>query len=116
MCTVLTALRLNSKCLSVITIGLRIFSYVQTDSLKCTKVYIDLLFHRQNILIINFSFTLTEGAGIAQYSEWLRAARQRGQSSSPRESRISSLHSVQTGFGIHSASYPVGTGGKVAGG
>jgi hypothetical protein len=44
-----------------------------------------------------------------RYRDWLRPGRPRGQ-------EFSLLHFVQTGSGIHPASYPVGTGGPFPGG
>jgi hypothetical protein len=54
--------------------------------------------------------SVSKGAGIAQsrYSDWLRAGRPRGRSSSP--GRIKNfLQVVQTGSGDHPASYPMAT-------
>jgi hypothetical protein len=49
----------------------------------------------------------------SRYSDWLRAGRPRDQSSSP--DGVKNFLGVQTGSGIHPASYPMGTGGKAAG-
>jgi hypothetical protein len=46
-------------------------------------------------------------------SDWLRAGRLRGRSSSP--GRVSFLHVVQTGSGAHQASHTKGTGGSFPG-
>jgi hypothetical protein len=52
-----------------------------------------------------------------RYSDWLRAGRPRGRSSSPgRSKNFSFLHVVQTGSGAHPVSYPAGTGGSFPGG
>jgi hypothetical protein len=61
--------RSSTKLEMLITIYLRIFSHIKTENLNRIKVCIDLLFHRQNTLIINLSFTLTEEAGMAQSSD-----------------------------------------------
>jgi hypothetical protein len=47
----------------------------------------------------------------SQYSNWLRAGRPRSRSSSPGKVK-SFLHVVQTGSGVHPASYLMGTGGS----
>jgi hypothetical protein len=46
-----------------------------------------------------------------RYSDWLRAGRPRGRSSSPDKVK-NFLHVVQTGSGVHPTSYPMGTGGS----
>jgi hypothetical protein len=49
--------------------------------------------------------------------DWLRAGQPRGRSLSPgRGQEFSLLHVVQTGFGVHPTSYPMGTGGSFPGG
>jgi hypothetical protein len=49
------------------------------------------------------------------YSNWLRAVKPRGRSSSP--GRIKNvLHVVQTDSGAHPTSYPMGPGGSFPGG
>jgi hypothetical protein len=47
----------------------------------------------------------------SRYSDWLRAGRPRGWSSSP--GRVKNFL-FSTGYGAHPGSYPVGTGGKAA--
>jgi hypothetical protein len=50
-----------------------------------------------------------------QSSDWLWAGQPRGRTSRPSSVKnVSLLHIVQTSSGTHPASYPMGTGGKVA--
>jgi hypothetical protein len=51
----------------------------------------------------------------SRYSDWLRAGRLRGRSSSP-DTIKNFLYSIQTGSGAQPATYPMGTGGSFPGG
>jgi hypothetical protein len=51
----------------------------------------------------------------SRYSDWLRAGRLRGRSSSPGSVK-NFLHVVQTGSDVHPTSYPICTGAFFAGG
>jgi hypothetical protein len=51
---------------------------------------------------------------MSRHSDWLRAGRPRGRSSSPGRAK-NFLHVVHTGSEVHPTSYPMDTGGKAAG-
>jgi hypothetical protein len=64
-------------------------------------------------MVIRNSYYDTEPGWYSRYSDLLRAGRPRGRSSSPDGGqKFSLLHVVQTGFGVHPTSYPMGTGGS----
>jgi hypothetical protein len=52
----------------------------------------------------------------SRYSSWLWVGGQRGWSLSPGEVKNFCIFDVQTGFGAHPASYPMGTRGSFPGG
>jgi hypothetical protein len=68
------------------------------------------------IIIIIIIIIHLEPAQRSRYSDWLRAGRPRGRSSSPgRGQEFSLLHVVHPDCGAHPASYPMGTGGSFPG-
>jgi hypothetical protein len=69
---------------------------------------------RQQARVTDFLPCTSEPGYHSRYSDWLRAGRLRGWSSSP--GRVSFLHVVQTGSGVHPTTYPIGTGGYFPGG
>jgi hypothetical protein len=70
---------------------------------------------KESAVFLTVYSILEEPGKRSQYSDWLRAGRLRGRSSSPGRFK-NFLHVVQTDSEVHPISYPMSTGGSFPGG
>jgi hypothetical protein len=98
--------RICNKCICSISTG----SWMNYAQWRNSYIFV----HLGIILILVRVFGYVPGWR-NRYSDWLWAGRPRGRSSSPGRVKIVTSPTVQTGSGVHSTSYTMGTGGSFPG-